>query len=263
MFKSGNSLIWSITLPIALVLATSGCATKKYVRNQVAPVSQNLAKYEKQNNDRVSTLWHKQESDMSQVNERLSTTEQKLDQVAETAQSAQGTAARAMDETSANSTKIEANSTAISTLSSGVANALNYQLVERADVMFAFGQATLSTQAKAALDQVAAKMQSLPRAVVELAGFTDPIGSKSYNLALSRRRAEAVQRYLVQQKVPLRQIHIVGMGKENAPPGLEADLSAINPNPTKAQLHQLARRVQIRVFGAGDITEGTASREQQ
>jgi len=36
----------------------------------------------------------------------------------------------------------------------------------------------------------------LPQVVVELTGFTDTIGPKQYNLMLSRRRAEAVQRYL-------------------------------------------------------------------
>jgi len=37
MIKSGHSLIWRIGVPVTLVLATSGCATKKYVRTQVAP----------------------------------------------------------------------------------------------------------------------------------------------------------------------------------------------------------------------------------
>jgi outer membrane protein OmpA-like peptidoglycan-associated protein len=80
---------------------------------------------------------------------------------------------------------------------------------------------------------------------------------------LSRRRAEAVQRYLVMQNVPLRAIHIVGLGEEAPPEGLAADLSMVDPNPSKAELDRLARRVHIRVFGAGDITQGTASRVQQ
>jgi OOP family OmpA-OmpF porin len=165
-----------------------------------------------------------------------------------------------MEASDANATAISANSTAINTLASGVSNALNFKFVESADVTFGFNKYTLTPEAKAALDQVASKMQSLPRSMVELAGFTDRTGSASYNLALSRRRAEAVQRYLVSQKVPMRNIHIVGMGKEAPPPGLEKDLG---PNPTKAELSRTARRVRISIYGAGDITEGAASRSQE
>lgn len=260
--KLGKSLVWVIGIPIALALATSGCATKKYVASQVTPVNHRVSALEKSTNEKVAYLNNKIDTGLSQVNERVSTTDQKLDQVAAAAQQAQGTASRAMEETEANSGKIAANSTAIETLGNGVANALNYQLVEKADVTFAFNKAILTPEAKLALDQVALKVAGLPRSVVELAGFTDTVGSKNYNLALSRRRAEAVQRYLVMQKVPLRSIHIIGLGEEAPPEGLAADLSAVNPNPSKAELRRLERRVRINVFGAGDITSGTASRQQ-
>jgi outer membrane protein OmpA-like peptidoglycan-associated protein len=193
---------------------------------------------------------------VSQLNERIATTDQKVSDVAAAVQQAQGTASRAMDDSAKNSAAIE-------TLGSGVANALNYQEVEKGDVTFAFNKAILTPDAKTALDAIAAKVQGLPRAVVELVGFTDKKGSPNYNLALSRRRAEAVQRYLVMQNVPLRAIHIVGLGEEAPPEGLAADLSMVDPNPSKAELDRLARRVHIRVFGAGDITQGTASRVQQ
>jgi OmpA-OmpF porin, OOP family len=257
-----KSLAWGVGIPVALALATSGCATKKYVAQQVKPVNQRVSALETSTNQKIGYLNNKIDTDMSQVNERISTTDQKVAQVAAMAQEAQGTASRAIEESDANAGKIASNTTAIETLGSGVANALNYQLVEKADVTFAFNKAVLTTEAKAALDQIAAKATEMPRAVIELAGFTDRIGSKNYNYALSRRRAEAVQRYLVMAKVPLRSIHIVGLGEEAPPEGLTADLSAVNPNPSKAELNRLARRVQIRVFGAGDITAGTASREK-
>jgi len=264
--KLTKSLIWLIAVPITLALATSGCATKKYVRNQVAPVNHKLAQVQKdtkENSDKIAATWSKLGTDISEVNERISATDQRVSQVAEATQQAQGTASRAMEASETNSTAISANSTAINTLASGVANAMNFKLVESADVTFGFDKYSLTPEARAALDQVASKVQALPRAVVELAGFTDPIGSPSYNLGLSRRRAEAVQRYLVNQKVPLRNIHIVGLGEEAPPPGLEKDLTRISPNPSKAELHRLARRVRISIFGAGDITEGAASRSQE
>jgi outer membrane protein OmpA-like peptidoglycan-associated protein len=244
-----------IAVPI-IMLATSGCATKKYVSQQVSPVNTRVSKLEKTTNDRIAYLNNKEQSDVSQLNERIATTDQKVSDVAAAVQQAQGTASRAMDDSAKNSAAIE-------TLGSGVANALNYQEVEKGDVTFAFNKAILTPDAKTALDAIAAKVQGLPRAVVELVGFTDKKGSPNYNLALSRRRAEAVQRYLVMQNVPLRAIHIVGLGEEAPPEGLAADLSMVDPNPSKAELDRLARRVHIRVFGAGDITQGTASRVQQ
>jgi len=254
--KLGRSVVWSMAAPMALALLTSGCATKKYVRQQVAPVSQQLAKHEKQDNEKIAAIWAKQQSDISEVNERIATTDQKVAQLDAATQQAQGTASRAMEAT-------ETNSTAITALGADVANSLNYQLVEKADVMFAFNKAMLTPQAMLALDQVASKAKALPRSVIELTGFTDRIGTVNYNLELSRRRAWAVQRYLVGKGVPVRSIHIVGMGKENPPPGLEADLSAMSPNPSKAQLRQLERRVRISIFGAAEITGGAASRSQQ
>jgi OmpA-OmpF porin, OOP family len=261
MIKSGHGLIWSIGLPIALVLATSGCATKRYVRNQVKPVNQRVSKLETQTNQKIAAVWAKHQSDISAVNERISTTDQNVAQVAAAAQQAQGTADRAVQDSAANSTKIADNATAITTITSGVANALNFQKVETANVMFGFNKSTLTPQAMATLDQLVTKIQALPRSIVELSGFTDPIGSVSFNLALSRRRAESVQRYLVMKNVPLHSIHMVGQGINSPPSILAADLT-VPPNASKAELHQLARRVNIQVFGAGDI-QGSAARSDQ
>ena len=260
MFKLRQAIIWTAAVPI-LMLATSGCATKKYVSQQVSPVNAKVAKLQKQTDDRIAYLNNQRKSDMSQINERLETTDQKINEVAQAAHEAQGTASRAMEETEATGAK---NSAAIETLGYGVANALNFQLVESGDVTFAFNKATLTPMAKTALDMMAQKALAQPRTVIELVGFTSKVGSPEYNLGLSRRRAEAVQRYLVQQKVPLHSIHIVGMGQEAPPEGMVADLTAIDPNkPTRAETNRLARRVHIRVFGAGDITSGTASRSPQ
>jgi outer membrane protein OmpA-like peptidoglycan-associated protein len=247
MFNLRQGVIWTVAVPL-IMLATSGCATKKYVSQQVKPVNNRVSQLEKTTNDRISYLNNKEQSDISQVNERISTTDQRVSQTAEAAQQAQGTASRAMEE--------------VESSGSGVANALNYQQVEKADVTFACNKDTLTPEAKVALDMIASKVQSLPRAVVEVVGFADKSGSSPYNLALSRRRAEAVERYLVMQKVPLRSIHIVGLGGEAPPPGLVADEMEINPGAGKTQYSRLARRVHIRVFGAGDITQGSASRVQ-
>jgi hypothetical protein len=56
---------------------------------------------------------------------------------------------------------------------------------------------------------------------------------------------------------------MVAMGQEPPPPGLEKDLSSTSPNPSKAELNKLARRVRISIYGAGNVTEGAASRSQE
>lgn len=262
MIKSQHKSILWLAAPLALVLAHSGCATRKYVRNQVAPVSSKVAALEVQTNEKIAVVTEKHDSDMSQVNERIATTDQRVAQLAAATQSAQGAAARAVQEAEANSGKIAENQAAFAARAAEIANSLNYQLVEKADVTFATGKSTLAPQAKAALADLASKAASMPRSILELSGFTDPVGSKTYNLGLSRRRAESVQRYLVMQNVPLRIIHIVGLGEEAPPAGSEADVSSLGPQPSRAQLNQAARRVQIRLYGAGDL-QGTASRSQK
>jgi outer membrane protein OmpA-like peptidoglycan-associated protein len=253
MMKCGKGLIWTAAVPIVLALAASGCASKKYVSQQIAPLQQRINQDEAKNNDRFAWVTNEQKREMSQVNERFATTDQKVAQVANAVQKAQGTASRAMEEA-------DSNRQGIATLESGVANALNYQLVDRADVLFAFDKATLTPAAKASLDKVAAKFQGLPRGVIELAGFTDPVGTEKYNLDLSRRRAWTVQRYLVMHNVPSRCIHIVGMGEASmVPEGLEQSFE--RSGKTGAKSHWEERRVNIRLFGAGDITASTPSQQ--
>ena len=56
---------------------------------------------------------------------------------------------------------------------------------------------------------------SLKRYFVAIQGYTDKSGSVEHNLDLSRRRAEAVQTYLVSQhNMPVYRIQIVGLGQE-------------------------------------------------
>ena len=45
MIKLKQSLFALAAVPITLVMLTSGCATKKYVRSQVNPVNQKLGQF--------------------------------------------------------------------------------------------------------------------------------------------------------------------------------------------------------------------------
>jgi outer membrane protein OmpA-like peptidoglycan-associated protein len=49
---------------------------------------------------------------------------------------------------------------------------------------------------------------------LEIAGYTDSVGSEDYNLSLSQKRSEIVVRYLVQQhQVPMFRLYILGLGE--------------------------------------------------
>src|SRR3990172_8540051 len=64
-------------------------------------------------------------------------------------------------------------------------------------VTFAFDDATVRDQDRASLDRFAQVVNKYyGGAVVTVEGHADPAGSRTYNLALSKRRAEAVAAYL-------------------------------------------------------------------
>ena len=252
---SRYNLTWMIVLPITFGLATSGCATKKYVRTQVDVVNQRVSHVETKTNGQMASLANKHDADISQVRERIMTTDNKVAENAAAIRQTDATAAQVLQTAQTNESKISANATGISNL----AAAMNYTLIEKGDVTFGFNKSALDNDAKVALDLIIQKAQTAPRAVVELVGFTDPIGSTQYNLALSRRRAEAVQRYLVKNNVPLRGIHIVGMGEEQPPASLTADVQAVDPNASPQDIRRLARRVYIRVYSTG-LAQGEAAR---
>lgn len=272
MHLFGPKSACTVAAAIVSILVTPGCATKKYVAKQVAPVTQRVDTLETQTNqkfgatdEKIAALSTKHEQDISQISERISSTDLKVTQAAQATQQAQSAASDAMKEAQSNNARIDSTSASVNSLASGVNKAMNYDLVEKADVTFDFDKAALSDEAKAALDQLASKVQSITRVQVEVVGFTDQTGSPDYNLELSQKRAEAVQRYLVMKKVPLRSMTVIGLGEEAPPPGLEADVQAVDPNASQADMKRLARRVRVSVFQGGEVsaTRATASRAQE
>jgi OOP family OmpA-OmpF porin len=60
------------------------------------------------------------------------------------------------------------------------------------DVLFRFDRASLTARARGRIDDVTARLRDAAPAAVRVDGHTDSKGSDAYNLALSRRRAQAV-----------------------------------------------------------------------
>jgi len=81
-------------------------------------------------------------------------------------------------------------------------------------VRFKLNSFELTKDAKAALDEFAAKIKGLDKGVyLEIQGHTDDSGGADYNDQLGQQRAEAVRRYLAREhKLPLGRISTISYG---------------------------------------------------
>lgn len=74
-------------------------------------------------------------------------------------------------------------------------------LVGVVHVRFGFDRADLDDSAEAALAEIVNELREDGRLTIDLEGATDPAGGREYNIGLSRRRVEAVTRWLVARGV--------------------------------------------------------------
>jgi outer membrane protein OmpA-like peptidoglycan-associated protein len=107
-------------------------------------------------------------------------------------------------------------------------------------IRFDFGKDTFTVEGKKAADDLFKCLSQSKAANIAVIGHTDPVGSDQANLALSIKRASAVERFLKEQGFG-GYIEVIGKG--------EAD--PFKPDDPKAYdeetLHQLDRRVEVDV----------------
>lgn len=177
-------------MAVATLLAT-GCATKKYVATQVEGAE---SRVETRLNERIDGV----ESQVEQNQVRLDDQERQIGEVSETARQA---LERAME---------------AGLLAEG--KLLYETVLTDNDVRFGFDQASLSEDAKRALDEFAEGIKARNENVyIEIQGHTDAVGSEQYNLTLGERRAGAARDYLGQQhRIPLHRMSVISYG-ESAP----------------------------------------------
>jgi len=175
--------LWFVALALIVALSATGCATKKYVRQETGAVGTRVDEVQGQ---------------VEQAQTRLDTHEK---QIGETSKTAQEALQRAME---------------AGKLAEGK---LLYETVLTDEkVKFGFDTSDLSPEAKAAIDEFAAQLKSQNQGVyIEIQGHTDSVGSEKYNEELGLLRAEAVRRYLSQQhQFPLHRINVISYGETAA-----------------------------------------------
>jgi OmpA-OmpF porin, OOP family len=186
------------------MLASVGCATKNYTRQQTTPLINKT--------NELDDLTAKNSRDIKDVDSRAQEGIQKAQTAASTADQKALAAGQSADQAQnlANSAVSR-----VTSLSNTVANLDNYRPVKEASVLFGFDKDNLTSKDKAALDDLAKDIPNTKGFIITVEGGTDSTGSQEYNYDLSQRRADSVIQYLASKySVPAHKIYLIGLGKD-------------------------------------------------
>ena len=216
----------AVLLAGVMMIFSSGCATKKFVRQQTQPMidkSNDLDALTAKTTNTIKDVDARAQSGIQGVNDKASAADQKATDARSRADQAQTLASQTNGR--------------VDTLTNQVANLDNYKPVVETTVHFGFDKANLTEKAKSTLDQLIADIPNTKGYVVVVEGGTDSVGSSTYNYGLSERRAEAVVQYLSEKNVPPHKIYVIGLGKDKT----------VAPNQSSSGRAQ-NRRVEVRLM---------------
>lgn len=230
-------------------LLAGGCATKKYVRNTTAPIQAKVDQVGDQTTRNGQQI-EDTRNQVKQVDERatsgISAAKESASAADQHAATADQHAGEAMNRANQANQLGEQNAQALNNLKGVVANIDDYKLQTSVAVPFKFNKYNLTDDAKQDLDKLAGDVKSDKRYFIAVEGYTDKTGTKAYNAALSRRRADAVVEYLVAtHDVPIYRIHMIGLGDEKP----------VDDARTR-EARAKNRRVEVKVFSADAVTAG-------
>jgi outer membrane protein OmpA-like peptidoglycan-associated protein len=117
------------------------------------------------------------------------------------------------------------------------------------DVLFDTGKAELNPGASRNLDQLVVFLSDHPERRVEIDGYTDNVGTDTFNLSLSERRADTVRNVLVNRGIDSSRIVTRGYGKDF---GVASNVDSGG--------RQLNRRVEIVIGGVDGAPVAARSR---
>ena len=98
-----------------------------------------------------------------------------------------------------------------------------YREVNFNNILFEFDRATLLPESNIELDKLINFMKNNPVISVEINGYADSLGSVSYNLTLSLRRAQSVAQYIISKGIDSGRLSINGFGFYNPVAGNDTD----------------------------------------
>jgi OmpA-OmpF porin, OOP family len=191
-----------------LVLSTMGCATKKMVRQDVDELQTKIDR----TNSKVDEKTAQNAAEIKDVDQRAQTG---IAQAQKTGEDATQQASKADTDAQGANTLAQKGVTEATQVQQTVDGMDNPQPVKTETVLFGFNRSTLTAEDKAKLDALQQTVSNLKYYSVEVTGYTDKTGPVGYNLDLSRKRADAVVRYLTENdKVPLVKVHVLGYGED-------------------------------------------------
>jgi K(+)-stimulated pyrophosphate-energized sodium pump len=101
-------------------------------------------------------------------------------------------------------------------------------------IAFDSGSATLRPESQAQLDNIATVLSSCPSIHLDIAGFTDNVGSADSNLRLSQKRAGSVVAQLVNKGIPRNRLTAEGLRRRGRH---RRQFHGAGPRPESARRH--------------------------
>jgi outer membrane protein OmpA-like peptidoglycan-associated protein len=210
-------------------------ARKKYVQRQTGPIRDRLNELDEltaANSKMVKDVDARAQQGIQLASAKASEADQHAIDAGNKAQAAQLTATQA--------------NTRLSSVEQVVSNIDQYKATNQTEIRFRPGQSVLSTNAKAALDELATPLKDQHGYIIEVQGFSSGRGQTA--IAVSQKMADSVVRYLVlNHDIPVYRIYVVGMG--NAP---------VNTDEAKTAKRTSGGRVEISLL-KNDLEQLSAS----
>ena len=114
-------------------------------------------------------------------------------------------------------------------------------IIELKNLYFNFNDAAIRPNARKDLDELVATLNAHPDMEIEIASYTDAVGSKDYNLGISQKRAEKVVEYLISKGINSDRLLAIGYGES----GIRN--RCVDGVHCSDKEHQFNRRIEIKV----------------